>query len=289
MIRGEMHNTQMIATAIVGSAGYTGQETLDRVLAHPNLELLAIGSDTFAGKPASALDPRLGNGLPTLVSNEDALTSGADLIFLCLDNERSAAIDPPAKATIVDLSGAHRLKDASAYERWYGFTHPRPAELADWNYAVPELAPPTGRLIASPGCYVAATLLALAPLKDAVDPGSVVVDGKSGMTGAGRSLRASLHAGAVLENATPYKVGVHQHVPEMAQFLGFAPTFVPHLLPVRRGVICTCYTRGIGAAEARVKLEQAYADAPAVTVLPEGVTPEIGRVHKTDMAEIGVF
>jgi N-acetyl-gamma-glutamyl-phosphate reductase len=292
MIRENMHNTQMISTAIVGTAGYAGQETLDRVLLHPQLELVAIGSDTFAGKPVSELDPRLGragSALPELVKNEEALASGAELIFLCLENERAAAIDPPPDAVVVDLSGAHRLKDASAYQRWYGFEHPKPESLADWCFAVPELAPPSGRLIASPGCYVTATLLALGPLKDDVDPQTVVVDAKSGTTGAGRGLKPSLHAGAVLENVAPYKIGVHQHVPEIAQLLGFAPTFVPHLLPIRRGLLCTCYLRGIDARSARAKLETAYAASPVVSVLPEGAVPDIGRVQKTDAAELGVF
>ena len=134
-----------------------------------------------------------------------------------------------------------------------------------------------------------ATLLALAPIKDEIDPETVVVDGKSGMTGAGRSLKPALHAGAVLENVSPYKVGSHQHAPEMALLLGFAPTFAPHLLPLRRGLICTCYVRGIDAASARARLEAAYGEAPLVSVLPEGVAPEIGRVHKTDCAELNVF
>ncbi|MGZ4384346.1 MAG: N-acetyl-gamma-glutamyl-phosphate reductase [Gaiellaceae bacterium] len=282
----------MISTAIVGTAGYTGQETLDRVLRHPELELVALGSDTFAGEPASVLEPRLlglDGAVPELVTNEQALRSGAELVFLCVENERAAAVDPPAEAVVVDLSGAHRLRDASGYERWYGFTHPKPEALGDWFLSLPELAPPTGRLIANPGCYVTATLLALAPIAADVDPNSVVVDGKSGTTGAGRSLKPSLHAGAVLENTAPYKVGTHQHVPEIAQFLGFAPTFVAHLLPVRRGLICTCYVRGIGAQVARSKLAQAYESSPVVTVLPEGIVPELGRLQKTDEAEIGVF
>jgi N-acetyl-gamma-glutamyl-phosphate reductase len=282
----------VISTAIVGTAGYTGQETLDRVLRHPQLRLAALGSDTFAGRPASALEPRLlglDGALPELVTNEQALASEAELVFLCLDNERAAAVEAPPDAVVVDLSGAHRLKEAAAYERWYGFTHPRPEALADWSLAIPELAPPAGRLIANPGCYVTATLLALAPIAADVDPDSVVVDGKTGTTGAGRGLKPSLHAGAVLENAAPYKVGVHQHVPEIAQVLGFAPTFVAHLLPVRRGLVCTCYVRGIGAGEARAKLTQAYAASPVVTVLPEGIVPELGRLQKTDAAEIGVF
>ena len=282
----------MISTAIIGTAGYTGQETLDRVLLHPKLELVALGSDTFAGKPASVLDPRIARSpiaALELVKNGQALACGAELIFLCMENERAAAVEPPADTVIVDLSGAHRMKDPAAYERFYGFTHPKPAQLADWTFALPELTGPGGRLIANPGCYVTATLLALVPLKDSIDRQMVVVDGKSGMTGAGRGLKASLHSGAVLENVSPYKVGTHQHVPEMELLLGFTPTFAPHLLPLRRGLICTCYVRGITAASARGKLIQAYAGSRVVNVLAEGVAPDIQRVHKTDCAELNVF
>jgi N-acetyl-gamma-glutamyl-phosphate reductase len=292
MIRVKLHNKQMLSTAIVGTAGYTGQETLDRVLRHPELELIALGSDTFAGKQAGMLDARIARSSVNelaLVSNDQALSSGADLIFLCMDNERAAAVEPPEGATVIDLSGAHRLKDPAAYERWYGFVHPKPEALPAWCFAVSELAPPSTRLVANPGCYVTATLLALAPLKDAIDPESVVVDGKSGMTGAGRSLKPALHAGAVLENVSPYKVGVHQHAPEMALLLGFAPTFVPHLLPIRRGLICTCYLRGVDAESARARLKDAYAGSPLVSVLPEGVAPEIARVRGSDYAEVNAF
>lgn len=292
MISENLHNTRMITTAIAGTAGYTGQETLDRVLAHPELELVALGSDTFAGKPASTLDPRIARTAAAdleLVTNEQALSSGAELIFLCLDNKRAAAVEPPTGTTIVDLSGGHRLKDALAYERWYGFTHPKPESLGDWCFAIPEFAPPAGSLVASPGCYVTATLLSLAPLKDDLDPETVVVDGKSGITGAGRSLNPALHAGAVLETVVPYKVGIHQHVPEMAQFLGFAPTFVPHLLPIRRGIVATSYLRGIGAGDAHAKLAAAYASAPLVSVLDEGVVPDLRRTQETDCVEINAF
>ncbi len=292
MIREKLHNTRMVSTAIIGTAGYTGQETLDRVLSHPELELVALGSNTFAGKPASVLDPRIaGSAIAEfeLVTNERALASGAELIFVCMENERAAAIEPPEDTVVVDLSGAHRLKDASAYERWYGFVHPKPESLESWCFALPELAPPTGKLIASPGCYVTATLLSLAPLKGDLDPATVVVDGKSGMTGAGRGLNPALHAGAVLETVVPYKIGVHQHVPEMAQFLGFTPTFVPHLLPLRRGIVTTSYLRGIDAEAARAKLVTAYASAPLVTVLPEGAVPNLRRTQQTDCVEINAF
>ena len=145
-----------------------------------------------------------------------------------------------------------------------------------------------GQLIANPGCYATAVLLALAPIADAIDRESVVVDAMSGMTGAGRSPKASTHAGFVLENVSPYKVGAHQHVAEIAQLLGFPVSFTPHLLPVRRGLLATCNVRSTGA-DLRELLDERYAASPVVTVLPEGVTPELARVQHTDAAEIGVF
>jgi len=259
----------MVPTTLLGASGYSGQETLDRVLSHPELELVALGSDSLAGLSASALDPRLAGDLPAFVSNDEALAAGAELVFCCLDNERAAALEPPADTVVVDLSGAHRLA------------------AAGWSYALPELWPAAGPLVANPGCYATAALLALGPLVGAVDPNGVVVDGKSGVSGAGRTLKPSSHAAVVLENVVPYRVGSHQHAPEIAQALGFPVTFVPHLLPVRRGLIATCYART--DADARDLLEQAYASSPVVTVLPEGIVPELARVQGTDGAEIGVF
>src|SRR4029079_4559704 len=162
-------------------------------------------------------DPRLarnGHGpLPAFVPNDEALSAGAQLVFVTYDNE----LEPPADATVVDLSGSHRFDPA-------------------WSYALPELQPPAGRLLATPGCYATAALLALAPIAGIVDPATVVVDGKSGISGAGRQLRDSSHAAAVLENVTPYAVGAHRHAPEIAQLVGFPVTFVPHVVPLRRGL-----------------------------------------------------
>jgi N-acetyl-gamma-glutamyl-phosphate reductase len=282
----------MATVAIVGASGYTGQETLDRVLSHPSLELYALGSDSLAGRPADALDPRLGrNGfrrIPRFITNESALSSGADVVFLCLSHREAAGLDPPPRGVVVDLSGGHRFPDPEVYASWYGFSHPRPDALGDWSYGLPEFSPPTGRLVANPGCYATAALLALAPVMGAIDPHGVVVDAKSGVSGAGRSLSERSHAGFVLENAAPYKVGTHQHAPEIAQALGFPVTFVPHLLPVRRGLIATCYVRSTGA-DLRELLEENYAESHVVTVLPEGAVPELARVQATDGAEIGVF
>ncbi len=278
----------MATAAIIGCSGYTGQETLDRVLAHPELELVALGSDSHAGAPASTLDLRLNGSLPPLVPNQQALAVEADVQFWCLEHEQAAALPAPADAVVVDLSGAHRLREPALYADWYGFAHPRPAELADWEYSVPELAPAAGRLVANPGCYATAALLALGPIAGAIDHDSVVVDGKSGVSGAGRSLKDSSHAGFVLENVSAYRVGRHQHAPELEQALGFPVSLATHLLPVRRGLLVTCYAGG-DAEELRGLLEAAYATAPAVRVLPAEATPELARVQHTDAAEVAVF
>jgi N-acetyl-gamma-glutamyl-phosphate reductase len=279
----------MAAVSILGGSGYSGQETLDRVLAHPELELVALGSDSLAGEPASALDPRLGRlDLPVFVTNDEALGAGADVVFCCLGHEQAAELVPPRDTVVVDLSGAHRLADAAAYREWYGLEHTQPGELAGWSYSLPELTPPAGLLIANPGCYATAALLALAPIADAIEPGSVVVDAKSGVSGAGRGLRKSSHASVVLENLAPYRVGAHQHEPEIAQVLGFDVCFVPHLLPVRRGLLATCYVTPL-EHDLRDRLEAVYARSAVVTLLPEGSVPELSRVQGADAAELAFF
>ena len=283
---------RMAYAAIIGASGYAGQETLDRVLAHPELQLHALGSDSLAGQHATALDPRLnrngGKRAPVFIPNADALDCGADVTFLCLEHEEAAAFEPPGRGVVIDLSGAHRFADPAVYEQWYGFEHPRSGELARWSYGVPELLAPSGRLIANPGCYATAALLALWPIRAAIEPGGVVIDAKSGVSGAGRALKASSHAGHVLENVSPYRVGCHQHAPEIAQALGFPVCFVPHLLPVRRGLMVTCYVQAL-EADLRERLEDAYAESHTVAVLPEGLDPELARVHGTDSAELAVY
>ena len=130
-----------MATVVVGASGYAGQETLDRVLSHPALELYALGSDTLAGQPANALDPRLGrNGwsrIPRFITNQAALESGADVVFLCLSHEEAAAVEPAARSVVVDLSGAHRFADAAVYDDWYGFAHPGRGRSARGRTACP--------------------------------------------------------------------------------------------------------------------------------------------------------
>jgi N-acetyl-gamma-glutamyl-phosphate reductase len=268
----------MATAAILGCAGYTGQETLDRVLRHPGLEPIALGSDSQAGRLPREFDPRLNGGLAPFVTNAEAAASGADVIFLCLDHGAAGAFEPPDGAVVVDLSGAHRLRDEALAQRWYGIVP------GAWSYGLPEVSPPEGRLIANPGCYATAALLALAPLAGAID--GAVVDGKSGMTGAGRGLKDASHAGFVLENFSAYAVGAHRHGPEIGQALGFPVTFVPHLLPIRRGLLATCYVRS--DADLGALLNAAYAGSDVVRVLPEGVPPELHRVQGTDAAEVSL-
>jgi N-acetyl-gamma-glutamyl-phosphate reductase len=269
----------MIRAAILGCAGYTGQETLDRLVRHPGIEPVALGSDSQAGSAPSAFDPRLRSDLPAFVTNAEAAASGADLIFLCLDHHAAAAFDPPEGAVVVDLSGAHRLADDALATKWYGVAP------GAWSYGLPELTPPHGPLVANPGCYATAALLALGPLAGVID--TAVVDGKSGMTGAGRGLKDASHAGFVLENLSAYAVGAHRHAPEIGQGLGFPVTFVPHLLPIRRGLLVTCYLQS--DADLRGLLETAYTGSDVVRVLEPGITPELHRVQGTDAAEIAVF
>src|SRR5262245_41919363 len=262
----------MVTTGVLGAAGFSGQETIDRVLAHPGLELVALGSDSLAGQPAAALDPRLsrnghGPDLPAFVPNAEARASGAELLFCCLDSDAAARLEPSADAVVVDLSGAHRIGSEG------------------WCYALPELAPPTGRLIANPGCYATAALLALAPIAGIVDQESVVIDGKSGISGAGRALKAQSHAAAVLDNVRPYAVGTHRHAPEIAQLLGFPVTFVPHVVPLRRGLVCTCYVSA--SEDPRPLLETAYAGSHVVEVID--AVPDLARLQGTDAAEIAAF
>ena len=286
-----MHTMQSMAdVSIVGAAGYTGQETLDRVLGHPQLRARRgrLGLARGPGRRARSTRGSQGRPMPAFVTNEEALAHEADVTIVCLSHEAAAAIDVPA-------DGCRRRSlgraPAARRRRLRGVVRLRaPASRAARRLGLRAAGARRrdGPAVANPGCYATATLLALAPIRDAIDPGSVVVDGLSGMTGAGRTPKDSSHAGAVLENVSPYRVGTHQHVPEIAQLLGFPVSFTPHLLPVRRGLIATCNVRSTGP-DLRALLEDAYAGSAVVTVLPEGMAPELARVQHTDRAEIGVF
>ena len=280
----------MPTAAILGASGYAGQETLDRLLAHPELELLALGSDSLAGQAASALDVRLNGHLPAFVPNDEALAGRRGrrlrLPRATRRRRRSSLRTTPSSST----SPARTAWPTPASTReWYGFEHPqadvaRGVELRGARAgAADRTADREPRAATRPRRCSRSARVA-----DLLEPASVVVDAKSGVSGAGRALKESSHAGFVLENVSPYRVGTHQHAPEIEQVLGFPVCFVPHLLPVRRGLLVTCYAIA-DADEVRARLEDAYAGSRVVHLLPEGVAPELARVQETDAAELGVF
>lgn len=280
---------------IVGASGYSGTIAARLVLSHPRLDLAFVTSDQLAGQPAQG---RL--GAPTALAfepNGRAASLEADVFFLCTPAEASARLAPALtkKGRVVDLSGAFRLRDLSAFARAYGFEHPHPEAIEGAHYGLPELfgAPPKdARLVANPGCYPTATLLALAPLvrEGLVEKTGLVVDGKSGVTGAGRQSKEAYSFVEVNEDLRAYRVLAHQHAPEIARGLGAPVAFVPHLLPLSRGLFVTCYARPApGATPARLEacLRDAYAGRPFVEVVgPEEVT--LRSVAGTNRARVAV-
>ena len=264
----------MATVAILGASGYSGQETLDRVLRHPELEVVALGSDSLAGEPAAALDVRLNGSLPRFVGERrrrspPAPTSSSPASATTRRAARAAGRQrrrrPLRRAPAAGrraLSGLVRVRAPAAGAIWrveLRGARALPAERA---------ADRQPRLLRDRG-----DPRARADRRTRSSPASVVVDAKSGVSGAGRELKQSSHAGFVLENVSPYKVGAHQHAPEIAQALGFPVCFVPHLLPVRRGLLATCYVQPT-ADDLRALLEEAYADEPRrATCCPRASCP----------------
>ena len=269
----------MVRVGIIGASGYTGVELLRIVAGHPGMELACATGDTQAGTLASSLYPSLAGAYPNLVFSEydPAVVDGLDLVFLGLPHEASMAIVPeiaPRVGCIVDLSATYRLKDASAYPKWYGFDHTQPAELARAVYGLPELHREELRgatLVATPGCYVTAATLALAPLLRAgvIEDTGIIVDAASGVSGAGRAAKHSSMFCTVDEDFTAYGLLDHRHTPEMEQNLGAQILFTPHLAPMNRGILATCYARPVGrvsTASLLATLAGFYRDEPFVTV-----------------------
>jgi N-acetyl-gamma-glutamyl-phosphate reductase len=279
--------------AVVGASGYAGGELLRLLAGHPHLDVVAATAHENAGQ-------RLGDVHPGLRSNADLVlgetspraVADAELVFLALPHGVSGAFaaSVPAGIKIVDLGADHRLTDAAAYERYYGGKHPGP-----WTYGLPELPGQRARIaaserVANTGCYAVATILALAPLiaAGAVEPADVVVVATSGTSGAGRSAKLNLLASEVMGDVTPYKVGVHQHVPEMLQASGAATlSFTPLLAPMPRGILAAVTARPTGdPAAARATLAEAYADEPFVHVLPEGQQPHTAATAGSNSAHL---
>jgi N-acetyl-gamma-glutamyl-phosphate reductase len=276
--------------AIVGVTGYTGHE-LDRLLCiHPKFQL--------AGRFASKADAKSGADAFSI----DRLRSySPDAVVLATEHELSMHLVPELITDgfrIVDMSGAFRLKQAELYRDWYGFEHTAPRLLQEAVYGLPEfLAEPirTAKLVANPGCYATAAILPLIPLYNAqvIDPGcTVVVDGKSGVSGAGRSPKPETHFCEVNENISAYGVLKHRHTPEMISQLRGATldrfVFTPHLIPITRGILNTVTLRTIDRASAHSILAETYAKSPFVRVLPPGQLPNIHSVVRTNFCSIGV-
>jgi N-acetyl-gamma-glutamyl-phosphate reductase len=292
--------------AILGASGYTGADLVRLLLRHPNAEIRLLTADRQAGKAIDAVYPHLaGFGLPPLVSVAEADWSGIDVAFCALPHGTTQEIvaSLPGHLKVVDLSADFRLRDPAIYAQWYGHEHRAVAlqetavyGLTEW-YRDPVRA---ARLVANPGCYPTATLLALLPLAAGglIDPGSIIIDAKSGTTGAGRSLKENLLFAEVGEGTHAYGVGSHRHMPELEQELGAAAgrpvtlSFTPHLLPMNRGELITAYValaNGAGPDDLRAALAERYAGEPFVRVVPAGVSPATRHVRGSNLCLIGVF
>ncbi len=275
---------QLHPVAVVGASGYSGLE-LTRILArHPGVRLTALLSDRWAGEKVGSRLPV--DGAPAAL--EYSALSGAaqvdaELVLLATPAEVSADLAPRLLARgvrVVDVSGAFRLRDASAYPLWYGFEHPAPAFLAEAVYGLPELGRDGlrgARLVANAGCYASAVALALTPFVKAglVEPEGIAVTALSGVSGAGRKASDDYSFVEVADDLRAYRLGKHQHVPEIEQTVARCAgrcgpiSFTPVLVPVRRGILSTAHLRvreGVGAADLTSALEAAYAAEPFVKV-----------------------
>lgn len=251
--------------------------------AHPDVEVVAATGDSQAGTLASTLYPSLAGAYPNLVFEEYSTGrfTGLDVVFLGVPHEAALEIAPELVdkvGVVIDLSAAYRLKDASLYPTWYGFTHTQPGLLARAVYGLPELYRDElrgARLIATPGCYVTAASLALTPLvrSGLVAAGGVIVDAASGVSGAGRSLKHTSLFSTVDEDFTAYGLLDHRHTPEIEQVTGAQVLFTPHLAPMNRGILATCYARPQGKAPTTASLLAAiatfYKDEPFMVVRPQ--------------------
>ena len=273
----------MVKVGIIGASGYTGAELLRLCAQHPSVEVVAATGDSQAGTLASHLYPSLAAAYPNLVFEEftvDRLT-GLDVVFLGIPHEAALEIAPQLVGKVgcvIDLSAAYRLKDSSLYPTWYGFDHTQPELLAQAVYGLPELYRsqlPGAQLIATPGCYVTAASLALTPLVRAglVQSQGVIVDAASGVSGAGRALKHGSLFSTVDEDFTAYGLLDHRHTPEIEQVTGAQVLFTPHLAPMNRGILATCYARPQGDAPTTASLLASlatfYKDEPFIVVRPQ--------------------
>jgi N-acetyl-gamma-glutamyl-phosphate reductase len=269
--------------AVAGASGYAGGELLRLLAGHPEFEVIAATAHANAGERIADLHPNLVSyGDQRFAPTEPANLSPAELVFLALPHGQSAAVAAqlPASCRIVDFGADFRLRDATAWELYYGGPH-----AGTWTYGLPELPGQRAKIaastrVANTGCYAVAIISALAPLiaADLVEAEDVVVVASSGTSGAGRSAKVSLLASEVVGDLTGYKVGAHQHVAEILQATGARTlSMTPVLAPMPRGLLATVTARPTSsaatAADVRAALAQAYQDEPFIHLLPDGVQP----------------
>jgi N-acetyl-gamma-glutamyl-phosphate reductase len=297
-----------VRAVVAGATGYSGRDLIKYLLNHPQMELVgAFASRSGETTPLSVIHPQL-MGLTTLNCqpfDETAIAKlDAQVIFLGTPNEFSHEVAPTlleTGATVVDLSGAFRLKDAALYPKYYGFEHTRPDLLETAVYGLTEFVRkdlPGAKLIANPGCYPTTVIVPMKPLLDAglIDTAQTIIcDSKSGVTGAGKQPTATTHFVEVSESFKSYSVFKHRHTPEIAQGLGVenSPTsviFTPHLLPINRGILSTIYARlnaGVTRADVLKVWQETFAASPFVRVFDAAQLPEIKFVANTPYCDIG--
>ena len=297
---------QMIRIAVLGASGYTGAETLRLAARHPHIEIAAITADRRAGQALGDVFPHLGGlDLPTLTRVEDVDWSGIDAAFCCLPHATTQDVVAglPDHLKVIDLSADFRLTDPAVYAEWYGHDHRAPHLQGDAVYGLTEWARErlaAARIAACPGCYPTAALLPLIPLvKDRlIDADGIIIDSKSGVTGAGRAAKEAMLYGEVAEGVNAYGIAHHRHTPEMEQELSavagdaITVSFTPHLVPMNRGILSTIYVKlspDSDVSALRASLLGAYDDAPFVRAVPQGHAPATRHVRGSNHCLIGVF
>lgn len=295
----------MVSAAIIGAAGYAGAELTRLLLGHPAFELVTVTSDRDEGRRVSQLYPGLASCDLVYEPHRAAVAREVDVVFLAVPHTAAMAIVPAlleAGRTVVDASADFRLRDPAVYGAWYRADHTAVDLLSEAVYGLPELwreSLPGARLVACPGCYPTATLLAAAPAVRAgvVVSGRVIVDAISGVSGAGRGLSEATHFMNAADSVTAYNVTSHRHTPEIAQALGDlgldmpAVVFTPHLAPLGRGLLSTVYLEcdaGVTPEAIHAIYRQAYEGEPFVTVCDPGVQPATGHVRGSNRAHVGV-
>ena len=266
----------MIRTAILGASGYVGGELLRLIAAHPEFAPARLFGGSKAGQALAAVHPHLAPAYPhaILETIEPGAFKDVDLIFAALPHGHSQRLAPEilkSGIAFVDLGADFRLEDAATYERWYGHAHEAPAILGEFVYGIPELnrdAIKSSKAVAAAGCYATAAILALKPLVDAklIRPESLIVDAASGVSGAGREAKEATAFSTVHGSFSAYGLLSHRHTAEMEMATGGTVLFTPHLAPIDRGILATCYGEALGPCDPLETLRRAYSQEPFVHV-----------------------